>query len=197
MLYSQIFWLRCLILDCRYAAMPLAGYTFVDVKTFWCTVSIFAWKLNEKFCPVFSCLFFPLVSGLKCYTCISDKSFDECAKKVGNGTACPSCNDRCVKADVTGKRSGKEVRMYVKGVRYESRLRQGGRRLQKHCCGSFIDRCQVWRLLLRGKPVQWRQSTSGQFHGAVSMRSCCLHSLILMFLLTLENQNVSWYDTCM
>ena len=52
---------------------------------------------------------------MKCYTCDSDQSFDECTKKVGNGTACPSGNDRCVKADVTGKQSGKEVQIYFKG----------------------------------------------------------------------------------
>jgi len=53
--------------------------------------------------------------GLKCYSCLSDKSWDDCPANNNNTETCNANEDRCIKAKIVLKKDGKEDTSYVRG----------------------------------------------------------------------------------
>ena len=103
---------------------------------------------------------------IKCYQCLSEKSWDACVP--GNNTTCASPLNSCLKFKIEGELEGKNVKVFLQRMRLEKELQPA--RLQSCRTVAEDESENLQCRLLRHRPVQWSQSTNGQQLPVLSMR---------------------------
>ena len=88
----------------------------------------------------FFCLFFPGY-GLKCYECLSSKSWDDCAS-VRKEMTCDSSSNRCIKGMKDGTQDDVSFALYAKGCAESSACDRDSSKFCKSDEGK-VKKCEI------------------------------------------------------
>ena len=79
--------------------------------------------------------------AIKCYQCLSPKSWDDCVP--GNNTACSPLLDSCVKFKIEGELGGQDVKYFYKGCALKKRCNHDGCKVVARLLKMKVKTCDV------------------------------------------------------